>query len=530
MDTTRQHWQTAALVVTLAGLAPLTGSVAPLVGAAVVSGWFVAAQLAAVRSLRSTAADATLAVEFDSPRADVGTSVGVTVTVERPKRATGTALTVTYPTPPVAEPVPEADRRVELAPSETEGSTTFGLRSSVPARIRLSEPSWRLVDASCSVTESYTRGPTPAVDIVGAANDGRQASRGGGGVDAHPFGDSADRQSGRAAGVDRLRPYEVTDSAARIDWNTTARLGEPYVRETATRSGRPTTLIVDLRAKLLAGGDETMFDAVRSVALGVAATAADRGDPLGLITVDDNGATSVVEPTSRPASYDEISRRLQKLDPTPTDRPAGLEVDHAEPAGRVGSADHAVGRLLNAFGTAALSGTDRWPLVAAVQCQGTTTPGSTVIITDDTDRAELRAAVRAALRTAANVVVYLTPRVRFDADPTTRTARTSDRYRGFEQFRRRLDSVDGVTVREVAPGVERWSDGLATSGGPARQPRLESGSTPRSTGRQTNEQTSRQTNGQTSRQTNEQTNEQKTGDPSEPNTATRAVSNGGSNE
>lgn len=517
MDLTRQTWRTAALAVSLAGLAPLTGSVVPVVGTAAVSGWLVAVQLAAVRSVRSTAADATVQVEFDSTRKPIGTPIGVTVTVERPTQAAGTALTVTYPTPTVAEPIREADRRVELAPSETRGSTTFSIRSSVPGRIRLPEPTWRLVDASGSVTESDTWGPTPAVDVIEAAGSPRQA--GGGKTEIETWADPSDQQLGRAEGVDRLRPYEATDPAARIDWNTTARLGEPYVRETAGQRGQPTSLIVDHRAKLLAEAtDEPMFESVRSVALGVVATAAERGDPLGLVVVDDDGATNAVEPTTRPAGYSEIRRRLQELDLTPTDQSAaGIEINHPEPAGRgVRSDDHAVGRLLETFESASTTDppADRRPLVEAVQHHRTTTPGSTVIITDDTDRAELWAAVRAALQTATDVVVYLTPRVRFDADHTAPPARVSDRYQQFERFRRRLDGVASVTAREVSPAVDGQLEQLTDFGGPIRPPWSISRPPPQAT----NGQGSRQTNGQMSQQTNGR------------NTATAAVSNGGSNE
>ena len=524
MDPTRHTWRTAAFVVTLAGLAPLTGSVVPAVGAAAVSGWLLAAQLAAVRSVRSTAADATVDIAVDSERAGVGTPIAATVTVERPTRATGTALTVTYPTPPVAEPIREADRRVELGPSETEGSTTFSIRSSVPGRIRLSEPTWRLVDAAGLVTESYSQGPTAAVDVVEAADTAHHA---GDGAEMQPWVDADGRQAGRAAGPDRLRPYEPTDPAARIDWHTTARLGEPYVRETTTRSGRPTNLIVDHRPKLLAGDEETMFESIRSVALGVAATAAGRGDPLGLVTVDSEGTKSVVEPTSRPAGYEEIRRRLQELGPTPTDHPAGIEVDHAEPAGYGGSADHSVGRLLATFGTgstATASPVDRRPLVEAVRCHQPPTSGSTVILTDDTDRAELRAAVRAALK-RGTVVVYLTPRVRFDSDRTVPPARTSDRYRQFERFRRRLDGVESVTVHEVSPAVDGWPDGLADPGGPIRQPESSqsSSSSPSSPSSSSSPSSpSSQSTQSTNGQPNEQTGESKT--------ATATVSDGESNE
>ena len=489
MDLTRQTWRTAAVTIALAGIAPLTGSVVPIMGAAAVAGWLLAVQVAAVRSLRSTAAVATVRVEFDATRTAVGNPVAATVAVERPEQAAGTALTVTYPTPAVAEPIPEADRRVTLTPSETVGSTTFSLQSSVPGRLRLPEPTWRLVDASGSVTESYSHGPTPAIDVIETAGRARQTV--GATPESPPFGEGANGKMRKAVGSDRLRPYEATDPATKIDWNTTARLGEPYVRETASQRGQPTSLIVDHRAKLLAGPtDAPMFESVRSVALGVVATAADRGDPLALVTVGDEGPMSAVEPTTHPAGYDEIRRRLQELEPTPIDQAAGIEIDHPEPPGGrdFGSSNHAVGRLLEAFGTesaATNSRGERWPLVEGVQCQrSATAPGSTVIITDDTDRAELWAAVRAALHNATSVAVYLTPRIRFDAEHTARTVRAADRYQEFERFRRRLDGIDAVVAREVTPTVDGWAEQPDVLGDLTRQAGATGGEITEETNRQ----------------------------------------------
>lgn len=459
MDPTRQTWTTAALVVTLAGLTPLTGSVVPAVGATAVSGWLLAVQIAAVRSFRSTAASATVQVDPNASRMEVGTTVSITATVERPETAAETAITVTYPTPPVAEPIPTADRRITLAPSETSASTTFDVRIPVAGEFRFSEPTWVLMDSSGSVTESYTRGPTPHLHVEAAA---RTLHVGRGGVETWLFGERADRQSGTGIIPERLRSYEQTDPANRIDWKTTARLGEPYVRETNTQSSRPMRVILDHRAKMLFGPpDEPMFEYARDVALGVVATARDNSDPLGLITVGNEGLTNLIEPSHRQAGYAELRRRIRELEPTPTDKPgSGVELDHPESASRLRSefeaSEHAFGRILHAFATettAYVSQTETQPLVRAVRYQQAATRSSalTVIITDDTDRAELWEAVQTAMKKAGSVFVFLSPTVCFEPEQMAHTEQATQRYREFEQYRRRLDRLDSVTALEVAP-------------------------------------------------------------------------------
>lgn len=461
MDPTRQPWTAAALVVTLAGVAPLSGSVVPAVGAAALAAWLIAVQLVAVRSLRSTAARATVVVEVDDTPTEAGTPIPVTATVERPDAAANTALTVTYPTPSVAEPIPQADRRIGLAPSETRASTTFDVRIPVAGQFRLSEPRWLLADPSGSVTESYRYGPTPEFHVIEATTQQPRVDRNGSesGFDV----DGANQHTRAGIAVDRLRPYEQTDSASRIDWNTTARVGEPYVRETATQRSPTVQLVVDHRSKMRFGPPgETMFELGRDVALGVVKTAQTDGNRLGLLTVGDDGMTNTVDPTDRSDGYAELRRRLHELEPTPGEQPAsGIEVDHAEfPRALVDDrqpTDSEFGRILQEFDTASTTGaseTERRPLVRAMQYNKSTVRASQscVIITDDTDRTELWAAVRVALQQSTRVVVYLTPSVCFDPEQPPDTAHATDRYRQFEQFRKRVDGLDSVTAFTVGPG------------------------------------------------------------------------------
>jgi uncharacterized protein (DUF58 family) len=429
-------------------------------------------------------------VDPEATCTEVGTTISITATVERPDTAAETAVTVTFPTPPVAEPIPEADRRIELAPSETQASTTFDVRIPVAGQFRLSEPTWVVMDPSGSVTESYTRGSTSELHIVEAA--ARDLHVGRGGIETWLLGERAERQSGMGIVPERLRPYEQTDSANRIDWKTTARLGEPYIRETSTQSGRTMGVIVDHRAKMLFGStDEPMFEYARDVALGTVATAQHSGDPLGLITVGNDGLTNMVDPVHRSTGYAELRRRIRALEPTPTDQPgSGIKLDHPESARRLRfnleASDHEFGRVLHEFATAStayVSHTETQPLVRAVQYHQAATQSSksTVIITDDTDRAELWEAVRTAMRNKASVFVFLTPRVCFESEQITRTEQASQRYLQFEQYRKRLDRLDSVTAFEVAPArrlAEVLSKRADEQGNPTR---VQSQSTNRST-------------------------------------------------
>lgn len=93
------------------------------------------------------------------------------------------------------------------------------------------------------------------------------------------------------------------------------------------------------------------------------------------------------------------------------------------------------------------------PLQTAVRTTLANVPGTVrlVIYTDDTDRAGLREVVREARRGDHSLDLFLALSVLFEPDALADLAEATERYRDFEEFRRELVQVDGVTAYEVAP-------------------------------------------------------------------------------
>ena len=93
-----------------------------------------------------------------------------------------------------------------------------------------------------------------------------------------------------------MRPYTLGDDVRRIDWNVTARTGEPHVRLHVAERALETWLVLDTSASMTFGtADRRKWDVAEGVALAVGHFAARRGNRLAVSTFGDR------RPTASPA-------------------------------------------------------------------------------------------------------------------------------------------------------------------------------------------------------------------------------------
>jgi uncharacterized protein (DUF58 family) len=91
-----------------------------------------------------------------------------------------------------------------------------------------------------------------------------------------------------------VRPYEPGDDVRRIEWNVTARTGEPHVRVELAERVLVTWLVLDASASMAFGtGDRRKADVAEGVAIAVGYAATRRGNRLGTISF---GPNATVEP------------------------------------------------------------------------------------------------------------------------------------------------------------------------------------------------------------------------------------------
>jgi uncharacterized protein (DUF58 family) len=107
------------------------------------------------------------------------------------------------------------------------------------------------------------------------------------------------------------RPYRQGDDPKRIDWKLVARTNRVYVRVSQERTILPTMFVVDSSASMAFPGDTRgKWELARRLAVGLAAIARHRGDPVGLAMASSAGSR-VVPPRTRRTVLDEVMRALE---------------------------------------------------------------------------------------------------------------------------------------------------------------------------------------------------------------------------
>jgi uncharacterized protein (DUF58 family) len=104
-------------------------------------------------------------------------------------------------------------------------------------------------------------------------------------VDGILVGDYRATTLGEGTELARIRPYVIGDDVRRIDWNVTARTGEPHVRSHVAERAANTWLLLDTSASMTFGtADRRKWDVAEGVALAVGHVASRRGNQLAVAT------------------------------------------------------------------------------------------------------------------------------------------------------------------------------------------------------------------------------------------------------
>jgi uncharacterized protein (DUF58 family) len=119
----------------------------------------------------------------------------------------------------------------------------------------------------------------------------------------------------RGAGIDftDLRAYSTEDDARHIDWNVTARLDEPFVRQYTEDREMTAWLVVDRSASMRFGRAAGKESVATELAVAVGRLVTQGGNRIGAILYD-NGSHQVVPPR---AGRDQVLRIARELLRTP---------------------------------------------------------------------------------------------------------------------------------------------------------------------------------------------------------------------
>ncbi|HZP73839.1 MAG TPA: DUF58 domain-containing protein [Gaiellaceae bacterium] len=133
-------------------------------------------------------------------------------------------------------------------------------------------------------------------------------------VDGLLAGDYRSAFAGVGSELWQVRPYEPGDDVRRIEWNVTARTGEPHVRVELAERVLVTWLVLDASASMAFGtADRRKADVAEGVAIAVGYAATRRGNRLGTITFGE--ATSVEPPRQGRRALLDTLQLLRTLPP-----------------------------------------------------------------------------------------------------------------------------------------------------------------------------------------------------------------------
>lgn len=456
MRPTPRFWATVGVGLVLSLLALAAQNVRLVYAVGTLSAWMFVTALVATRTFLTQGDALTVEYALAAETTLVETPATATLAVTRSATHPACRITATCASPPG---VTIDGDEVTVAATETAGTATLTVTPAVVGTFALPQPTLRLEGPLGYFTETITRGPAPTIDVVAETPETLHVGQGGQSQVA-VYGEHKADQAGPGLLLRELRQYQPGEPADRIDWKATARLGDPYVRETEAETDRRTALVVDHGSHMRHGDDgTTMVAAASEVALGITQQAATVGDPVGLWTVGDEGLTTAIEPASTPRTRRRIRQRLLGL--TPTEATAAT-VGRSPSVARRYAAALADAEPHSAFAETVqpyFAASDPYvhrlreaPFVETVRqvYPSVGDGGLLVLVTSDHDRVGIREAVRIAVQGTAHVFVFLAPTALYVNTDSMETGRY-DEYVGFETFRKQLDRHPQVTAFEIAP-------------------------------------------------------------------------------
>ena len=465
MKVTGAYWRRGALGVFLAVFSVLAGRVLLFGGVVGIGAWLLTKQYTYVRRVAELQSALTVTVSLAQSHTITDEQVPVTLTVETDE-AVPDAIEVTGSVPTAANGPDHQSRTLRLAPGNRVASTSYTVSCPVAGRHEFEAPSVTVFDPEGLFESTFTAGPS--VELVTEPRHSRTLREGRGGRrQSSAYSEDTVGRNSTAGVPETIRKYVFGDPVGRIDWNSTARLGTTHVKQLEADPTPQISLVVDHRMSMghgLPGG--TKFEFARQVALSYVRAAQETNVPLALYAVGQRGMTHS-RPTSRGRDHLRAIR-LTLFDLEPESVRSDRFDDSSHPsmtflsraASLVAADDSEFGRTLRPF----LEHLDKRgdpfendPLLNTVRTVNTRTNGSstTVIVTDDSKRAEVRQAVHSGRRRNGRVVALLSPTVLFERGGLSDLDAAYERYQEFDEFRRNLDNMDRVSAIEYGPGERR---------------------------------------------------------------------------
>lgn len=460
MGVTRRFWGELLLSGGLAALAVLLERPVLLVGAAGLGGWLLAQQYAFVRSVARVSEDISVTQSPERDRVTAHDEVCVALKAELPY-ASPVRLEIEAE-PPVGVRTHEAELGTTLQTGDRGVATEFEITGPLAGDFRFERPTVIATDRSGRFRATFDADSTPTLTVSPRRPNDIHVGMGGERL-AAPYGDYPTNERGVGLELAEIRAYVPGDTLRHVDWNATARFGRPFVREFQAEADRRTALFIDCRASMGIGpSGATKFDYVREIGLGILGNVRNRGSPLDVVAVGDDGMLDRESVSATETKYEAVEHYLRTLGPQAVRRADETKAMTISPSAArrrarcLRSDESQFAATLEPFFANADPYVERIegePLYGAARRHLRRLPGTdlSVVLTDDENRGETREVAKIARRNGNHVVVFLTPTVLFEDDGTFNPEGAYDRYASFEQFRQTLSRMDRVSAFEVGP-------------------------------------------------------------------------------
>lgn len=462
MEVTRQYWTVGSIGLFLAIWGVIVAEPLVFLGSGAVAAWLLIRQYRFVRA--ATRARSALTVDVTTPRqvsAEETYQLSLEAALEQSLPLT-IDVSVLPPVGASGEPV-----STELTAGDQHAVSQTMIGWPVAGSFAIDEIRATFTDDDGLFCQSVDLGMELTVQVNPRAPRDIHVGKGGKPI-AAGLGDDEAGHFGISTELAEVREYVPGEAVRQIDWKATARLDHPHVKEFEEGTDRETLLFFDHRSMMADGRPGARkLDYARQLAVALVDQARERENALGYYAVGDEGLTATVSPAARIDSWTAIRKRLLAVTPTGSRGTADKQVSTtARTVARLDSDDSPFGRTLTPFFEARRTDRQQLDLLPLYQAVATANFSSnalvhTVVVTDDTDRIELRKTVKYARQNGDHVTVFLTPTVLFETADFTDLDRAYDRYVDFEEFRRELAGIDRVDAFEVGPD-DRLSAVLST--------------------------------------------------------------------
>lgn len=486
MRVTRRFWATLGLGGFLTVGAMVVAQPLLLVGAAGIGAFILAQQAAFVRTIHQLSDELTIVQSVSPTTIVAGSEVEVVLQVSS-SSPSPVELSITT-TPPLAAADSGEQRQTQLAVNDDSAQQSFRLQWPVAGKYEFNQATVTASDRAGFFETTFSKGSTPTVTVNPRQPRDIHIGLGGSQV-AAPFGPQQTNDRGSGFDPAEIREYVPGDPARQIDWKATARMDAPHIRTFEAETDLTTTVLIDHRSSMAMGDHgETKLDYARQVALGFIADAQQTDSPCGLKAIADGGLTVQMLPEARKEYYERLRNTLYTIGtsdgdatlaytPESTASQAVSTPDQARKrASRLENESSPFATHLRPFfdsTTQYIHRINEKPLYHTIRTQPPRDPETNiaVLLTDDSNRVELREAVKLARQQYTQVLVFLTPTVLFESGTLTDLSTAYTRYLDFESFRRDLMQTRDVTAFEVGPQdrLNAVLDSQTASGGANRR-------------------------------------------------------------